>query len=212
MNKLFVIGLPRTGTTSVCAALLNHDFKVAHTALTKQAFALADVVADTPCFCDYPQLDRLFPDSRFVYLQRDTEEWIPSIQMLLTKIMNHRQNDKHLHPVIQRCFDTCFGILSTENPLDKQHLVQCYQTHQQQIKEHFAHRNDLLSIDISHQNSLNQLLNFLGKPGENKVFPQLNTGRMITAWKDIKHPNKVNANAIGPERRKFFDYDSQPPL
>ncbi len=212
MNKLFIIGLPRTGTTSICAALLDHDLKVAHTALTKQAFELADVVADTPCFCDYQQLDQMFPDSKFVYLQRNLAHWIPSIQMLLTKIMNHIQQGQHLHPLIQRCFDACFGILSAANPLDATHLAQCYATHQQHIKNHFTQRNQLLSIDISDKNSWHQLLKFLGKPEDHKRFPHINSSRMITAWKDIKHPNKVNSNAIGPERRKFFDYASQPPL
>jgi hypothetical protein len=110
LSKVLIIGLPRTGTTSICAALLEHDFKVAHTALTKQSFELADVIADTPCFADYRQLDHLFPGSRFIYLQRDLKDWIPSVQMLLTKIMNLRKKGKHLHPVIQSCFETCLGI------------------------------------------------------------------------------------------------------
>ena len=88
-NKLFVIGLPRTGTTCISAALLDYQLNVAHTALTKQAFATADVITDTPCFVDYPHLDQLFPGAYFVYSERKITDWIPSIQMLLTKIINH---------------------------------------------------------------------------------------------------------------------------
>ncbi|RYE30840.1 MAG: sulfotransferase family protein, partial [Sphingobacteriales bacterium] len=31
MKKIFIIGLPRTGTTSISVALLNYGLKVAHT-------------------------------------------------------------------------------------------------------------------------------------------------------------------------------------
>ena len=70
MNKLFIIGLPRTGTTSISVALLDYGFKVAHTAYTKRAFELADVISDAPCFADYQELDNIFPHSKFVYLDR----------------------------------------------------------------------------------------------------------------------------------------------
>jgi hypothetical protein len=207
MSKIFIIGLPRTGTTSVSALLLNHDFKVAHTALTKQAFLLADVISDTPCFCDYRQLDRLFPGSKYIYLHRDVDSWLPSIKMLLNKIDNHIQQSKHLNPVIKRCFDDVIGILSEKRILDKQHLTQCYNHHQDQVKRYFSNRDDLLQINLSENGCLNHLLDFLNIPyNSGEVFPHLNRGRMITEWRDIKHPNKVDSNASGPERRKFFDY------
>ena len=87
MNKLFIIGLPRTGTTSISVALLDYGFKVAHTAYTKRAFELADVISDAPCFCDYQELDKLFPNSKFVYLDRALTSWVPSVQMLLNKML-----------------------------------------------------------------------------------------------------------------------------
>lgn len=205
MNKLFVIGLPRTGTTSVSAALLDHGFKVAHTALTKQAFALADVVSDTPCFCDYRQLDALFPDSKFVYLDRAIEPWLSSIHRLLNKIKPYIAPDGHLNPVIKRCFNSTFEL--TTSPWTKAHLARCYQQHQQQVLRYFSNRNDLLCIDVSQAGSLPALLDFIGLETKSATdFPHLNAGSMVTAWKDIKHPNKVNSHAIGPERRRFLDY------
>jgi len=207
MNKLFIIGLPRTGTTSICAALLNLDFKVAHTALTKQSFALADVIADTPCFCDYRQLDQLFPNSLFVYTERQIESWLPSIQILLQKMLKFKQAGGHFNPVFQRCFNEIFELWTGDNPLSAEHLTHCFQLQQQAVFDYFDQRNDLLRIDVSKPGSFTALLEFIGKPiKQNIEFPHLNAGRMVTAWYDIKHPNKVNSNAHGPERRKFFDY------
>lgn len=208
MNKLFIIGLPRTGTTSISVALLEHDYMVAHTAFTKRAFELADVVSDAPVFSDYKELDELFPGSKFVYLDRDLDKWIASAQMLLKKM------ESRLHPVtgvfspvLKRSFDEVFALTTTEDPHTAEHLEACYLKHQKEVFEYFEGRDDFISINVSHDNSLPTLLAFLGKSvKENTEFPHLNIGRHVAGWKEFKHPNKVNANSAGLERRKFFDY------
>lgn len=208
LNKLFIIGLPRTGTTSISVALLDYGFKVAHTAYTKRAFELADVIADAPCFADYKELDKLFPDSKFIYLDRALESWVPSMQMLLAKMLPElAPKTGYLNPVLKRCMHTTFAPLTTANPLDRQHLENCYLTHQQAVFEYFARRNDLLKIDLSHKDSLNRLLDFLGIENTGALqFPHLNIGKQVDNWKEFKHPNKINALSAGKEHRKFFDY------
>jgi hypothetical protein len=208
MNKLFIIGLPRTGTTSISVALLDYGFKVAHTAYTKRAFELADAISDAPCFADYKELDKLFPNSKFVYLDRAMEHWVPSMQMLLNKMLPElAPKSGYLNPVLKRCINKTFAPLTTGNPLDKQYLENCYRAHQQEVFQYFSTRDDLLTIDISQQNSLQKLLGFLGiaaKTMEN--FPHLNIGKQVDNWKEFKHPNKVNALSAGKDHRKFFDY------
>src|ERR1700712_3574666 len=131
MSKIFIIGLPRTGTTSVSVALLDYGFKVAHTAYTKRAFELADVISDAPCFSDYEQLDKLFPNSKFVYLDRAVENWVPSIQMLLQKMLPELEpKTGYLNPVLKRSFNKTFALSTTSNPLEKEHLETCYRKHQ----------------------------------------------------------------------------------
>lgn len=211
MNKIFIIGLPRTGTTSISVALLDYGFKVAHTAYTKRAFELADVISDAPCFADYQELDALFPHSKFVYLNRALDAWVPSMQMLLNKMLPElTPKTGYLNPVLKRCMNKTFMPFSTREPLDTQHLVQCYLAHQQAVLGYFSNRNDLLTIDISQTGSLKQLLEFLAvdcqEAGE---FPRLNIGKQVDHWKEFKHPNKVNSLSVGKEHRKFFAYHSQ---
>lgn len=208
MNKIFIIGLPRTGTTSISVALLEHDFKVAHTAFTKHAFKLADVVSDAPCFSDYKELDVLFPGSKFVYLDRALDSWIPSIQMLLKK-MEARLDPINgvFSPVLKRSFNEVFSLTTAKDPHTTEHLESCYQTHKSEIYDYFSARDDFISINLSHEDSLKQLLNFLDLEVKvDKKFPHLNIGRHVAGWKEHKHPNKVNANSAGEEHRKFFDY------
>ena len=216
MNKLFIIGLPRTGTTSVSVALLEHGFKVAHTAFTKRAFELADVISDAPCFSDYQQLELLFPESRYVYLERPLDKWIPSMQMLLKKMQEPLDiKTGYFNPVLKRSFNETFKLSSASNPFDSQHLATCYQNHKEEVLTYFSSRDDFLSIDISQSGSLKALLSFLdiaiedstGKPNDSNInFPRLNIGKQVDSWKEFKHPNKINPNSAGREHRKFFDY------
>jgi hypothetical protein len=181
---------------------------VAHTAFTKRAFELADVISDAPCFSDYKELDEIFPGSKFVYLERELDKWIPSAQMLLQK-MESRLHPKTgvFSPVLKRSFDEVFHLTSTDEPYTRDHLEGCYLNHKQGVFEYFHGRDDFLSIDISHDNSLYELLDFIGiEESEKKTFPHLNQGRHVAGFKEFKHPNKVNANSAGLERRKFFDY------
>lgn len=210
MNKLFIIGLPRTGTTSISVALLDYGFTVAHTAYTKRAFELADVVSDSPCFCDYKQLDTLFPGSKFVYLERELSLWVPSMQMLINKMAASLDLKTGVfNPVLKRTFNETFNLSSTTTPDNPQHLIQCYQQHKLAVHSYFKGRDDLLSIDISKSNSLSELLDFIGiSTVEALNFPHLNIGKKVACWKEYKHPNKVNSNAAGIEQRKFFNYVS----
>lgn len=218
MNKLFIIGLPRTGTTSISIALLDYGFKVAHTAYTKQAFELADVLSDAPSFSDYQQLDVLFPGSKFVYLDRDLEHWIPSIQMLLKKMqVNLAPKTGIFNPVLKRSFNEMFElyIYNTHSKkmelnihaFDSYHLTNCYDKHKQTVLTYFSDRSDLLVINMKDKSSLSQLLRFLDIKHEQSVeFPHTNMGKHVSGWREYKHPNKVNALSSGKDQRKFFDY------
>lgn len=227
-QKVFIIGLPRTGTTSVSVALLEQGLKVAHMAFTKAAFIQADAISDAPCFSDYQQLDCLFPQAKFVYLNRNMAKWVPSMQMLLGKMLPHLDAQTgRFHPILKRSFRHVFAIDKVNNPLDSQHLIQCYQTHHAQVLAYFAGRDDFISIDISQAGSLGRLLQFLAlsstqaispqtidraqmpninAASTNMDFPKLNAGRHVAAWHEYKHPNKISANAAGVEQRKFFSY------
>jgi hypothetical protein len=212
MNKIFIIGLPRTGTTSASVTLLDYGFKVAHTAYTKRAFELADVISDAPCFCDYKELDKLYPNSKFVYLDRALEDWAPSMQSLLKKMIPElKPKTGYLNTVLKRCMNTTFALLTTENPTKIQHLEACYITHQTEVFRYFLNRHDFIKINLNQSGHLNALLNFLDIVEDQAVnFPHLNAGKQVDAWKELKHPHKINSLSAGTEHKKFLDYADIP--
>jgi len=207
-SRVFIIGLPRTGTTSTCAAMLELGFTVAHTAYTQKSFDNAQVIADTPVFCDYKQLDHFYPDSKFIYLTRQPEQWLPSIKQLLQRMyVNVSRNDGGFNTIIKRCYQDTFAPFTLENITESEFLLACYQRHNLEISQYFSNRpSDILTIDISDPSSFSQLLSFLSIDGKGNTgkFRKLNSGGKVTAWKDLLHDNKVESTKNG--RISTLDY------
>jgi len=207
-TRVFIIGLPRTGTTSICAAMLDLGFKVAHTAYTQKTFDNAQVIADTPIFCDFKQLDRFYPGSKFIYLSRQSQHWLPSIKQLLQRMyVNVSRADGGFNTIIKRCYKDTFSPFTLDNIQENDFLLNCYQRHNQDIHQYFAKRShDLLTIDISEPTSYAQLLSFLSlnAPPAIRNFDKLNSGGKVTAWKDLIHENKVESTKNG--RISILDY------
>jgi hypothetical protein len=201
-QKIFIIGLPRTATTSVCAAMLELGFKTAHTAYTNQSMNDAQVIADTPVFCDYQLLDKTYANAKFIYLERDFATWLPSIRQLLIRMYkNLQRTDGGFNPTLKRCYNDIFSPLTLENIEKDEFLQSCYASHQQGINDYFEGREqDLLKIDVSDKDSFQSLLGFLNidaKHTELMGFEHINMGGKVTAWKQIKSPLKVEATQKG---------------
>jgi len=205
-GKIFIIGLPRTATTSVCLAMLSLGYKTAHNAYTQNTFAQAEVIADTPIFCDYQQLDKDFPNSKFIYLTRSADKWLPSIKQLLQRmIVNLQRGDGGFNPHLKRCYNDVFSPLTADNIAQDEFLLNCYQRHQQSVFNYFNEREqDLLTIDISDEHSYARLLDFLGqdnKPNSDTPsitgFKVINIGGKVKAWQAINNKLKVESTNKG---------------
>jgi len=201
-QKIFIIGLPRTSTTSVCLATLDLGFKTAHTAYTEQTMQQAQVIADTPIFCDYQQLDCQYPNAKYVYLTRQPELWLPSIKQLLHRMYkNLQRTDGGFNPQLKRCYNTVFSPLTEQNITQDDFLLNCYQRHFEAAKKFFNGREqDLLIIDVSQSTSYYALVEFLAIKNNKSTmeqFDHINIGGKVTAWKHIKHPLKIEATKRG---------------
>lgn len=201
-NKIFIIGLPRTATTSVCLASLGLGLKTAHNAYTQHAFTQAQVLADTPIFCDYQTLDKHFPNSKFIHLTREASLWLPSIKQLLQRmIVNLQRGDGGFNPHLKRCYSEVFSPLTVDNIEQDEFLLSCYQRHQQGVELYFKEREqDLLTIDVSDEQSYARMLDFLGHDnslGNNSGFKVINIGGKVKAWQAINNKLKVESTNKG---------------
>jgi|TARA_B100002049_G_scaffold170822_1_gene128931 hypothetical protein len=197
-NKIFIIGLPRTGTTSLCHSFLQLGYKTAHTAYTETALKEADVIADTPVFSEFPLLDAHFANSRFINLERDLSKWVPSIRQLLARMhTNLMRSDGGFNTHLKRCYFETFGKYSLADIQSDEYLINCYEQHQQRVSNFFKDKKaNLLTLNVAQPHSAKALQTFLGTDADIQ-FEQLNMGGKVTAWNDIKHPDKIASTRNG---------------
>jgi hypothetical protein len=184
INKIFEIGLPKTGTTSLQTAykILGYRNRTWHPKLYKRwkeegiepLFKMInefDAFEDGPWHdCDYKILDQHYPNSKFIILERNNDDWI-------------RSKEKHESPLynankINSEFLFNEWITDRENYIKKS--IQYKENKYKDIKEYFKDRpNDLLVMNICEGEGWEKLCPFLGKPIPNMSFPLRNVAGQI---------------------------------
>jgi hypothetical protein len=176
-NKVFGIGLSRTGTFSLAYALgylgiPTIHFPEDHTTfeqLRSGDFRLRILdsyvgVCDTPVVPYYPQLDKTFPRSKFVLTVRaDTEAWLTSVENLWRNISDMEEN-----PYTQFVNTAVYGTWG----FSRSRFRWIYATHRGNVLRYFADRpGDLLELDICAGEGWSKLAPFLGFDPPTVPFP-----------------------------------------
>jgi len=175
-NKIFGIGLPKTGTTSLNSALkklgLNsihlHGGHSAVNKYKKHIWKTGDYKwngADFDALTNFgewffPQLDDTYPNSKFILTVRDKESWLISIE----DHFNRR-------PQADKARIEVFGT----GAFNKKRFSYVYDLHEKTVKDYFKGREgDLLIYDICGGDKWNKLCSFLNMNHPRKPFPYTN--------------------------------------
>ncbi|OWV39215.1 sulfotransferase family protein [Mameliella alba] len=180
-QKIFCIGLPKTGTTSLHFAALQLGLRSVHwprdtktvTELRNGVFKLSlmetcDIVSDIPIPAIFRELDAVFPGSKFVLTTRDKDGWLRSQG---TAGFNARTAAEDSDRAFYR--QMLYGV----NEFDEQRFAEVYDSHHTSVQEYFDgdRAADLLTMDISRGGAgWNQLCAFLGLPVPDMPFPHSN--------------------------------------
>ena len=181
--KIFGIGLPRTGTTSVAAAMLELGLKTAHTQLHNDNFDAGDSYFDTPIWADYEELDKKYPGSKFILTWRDPKAWETSFSKNLGKFLQEIKDiNNPKHSTNRRCYKKIFDEAKTS-----EELIFKYQLHRKKAEEYFKDRpQDLLIFDVTE--GWGKLCDFLGYLIPPIPFPCY---KEVSDWENIAHQNKI---------------------
>ena len=174
--KVFGIGWHKTGTKSLNRALMRLGYRPSpwnidlvmrwhegHIAQILHQAAQADAFDDFPWPLVFRELDRAFPDARFILTtRRDDATWLASAQ----KHMARRRWVGHY--LIYGSYDAF---------ADPEPFVRRYREHNAAVREYFADRpGKLLDICFERGEHWKPLCAFLGAAGEpNEPFPHQNT-------------------------------------
>jgi len=200
LMKIFGIGLPRTGTTSLAMATMELGFKTCHTCFSDALYDIADAFCDSPIYADYPVLDLRYPGSKFILTWRDPAKWHASFSKNLGNYMRRLRLTalRNVDYTSASNWRSLMHIFGTGDIADEQFLLACYRRHREMAEAFFMHRKqDLLILDLDNTPDLwAGLCRFLGVPRPATPFPYMNAGTVV-AWDSVNHPNKVNAWGCG---------------
>jgi hypothetical protein len=182
--KVFCIGFHKTGTTSLEVALKRLGYRVTGCFGTKdpdigeKVYDMADVLVqkfdafeDNPWPIIYKELDRNYPDSKFILTIRPSESWIRSL------VRDFALTETPMRKWI-------YGVGCPEGNEDI--YVQRYEEHNREVLEYFKDRpNDLLIFDMPGGDGWEQLCPFLGADIPKKSFPHANKASLSRKIKNL---------------------------
>jgi len=203
-TKYFLIGLHKTGTTSIEHVFKNWGFSVGDQSKGENllhdwylrrfdriiAFArTAEFFQDTPFSLPYTYivLDQHFPNAKFILSIRNTaDEWYDSLIRFHTKLWSSNINNeppstddlkRATYGYLGRAYHSNRMIFSSPETdiYNRNELVKYYQSHNYEVEQYFKHSQDrFIRINLSDDLDLERLSSFCNKPLSKKKFPKLN--------------------------------------
>lgn len=173
-NKIFGIGLSRTGTSSLTYALRSLGFNIIHHPRPsflpemKQVIDDYDGATDSPIAYQFKALDILYPNSLFIYTHRQLNSWLASCERFLEIDYNQRTDHE-----IRRIF---YG----DYRFNERKFTQTYMNHNSNVLKYFKYRDDLLVLgtDTPNEQKMEMLCNFLHIPYSGQEYPHEHRGNI----------------------------------
>jgi len=183
-EKVFGIGLAKTGTSSVAKAMSFLGYHSYHEPPYLDRLYQYDFFNDIIIAGRFEFLDMVFPNAKFILTIRDIEPWIKSTE----KWWGDLSKGQALGPNGEReGFSTVYDPLSAsfnryliygDVVYNRENYIKCHLEHIEKVKNHFKGReNKLLVMDVCNGDGWEKLCGFLNKEVPNKNFPYQNKSR-----------------------------------
>lgn len=180
-GKIFGIGLSRTGTLSLAAALSILGFRVAHWRshvgaqrgvnswfrgdFRSDELAGIDAAMDMPIPIYFRELDRRYPGSKFILTVRDVDPWLVSLRRHFERFDLTDDPVSEYRKVVRLA---AYGTYGFSEPRARF----AHAAHLQDVSRYFANRpDDLLVLDICGGEGFERLAPFVGRDAPDTPFP-----------------------------------------
>lgn len=179
-QKVFCIGLSKTGTTSLSEAMKILGYKTSHfplgcfkqdwkgrLRLLPRKVEKFDCISDLPPAAFFRELDKKFPCSKFILTKRDKKRWLDSCRrhfwwgQLVPEWWPFKDKIVKLH----------YKIYNSKE-FDEKKFSRAYDRHLKSVKEYFKNRDDLLIMKITEGEGWDKLCSFLGEEKPGVPFPK----------------------------------------
>lgn len=171
--KIFGIGLSRTGTTSLASALTRLGFPAVHYPTDMSDIEAHAAATDISVVAMCRDLDRRFPESRFILTDRALEPWLASCAKHWSRNASAPTRDAFVRRVEELVY--C-GV-----GFDRARFTAMRDQHLAAAQSYFGGRPGcLLHLDLfSDPDPWRPLCEFLGVPKPNVPFPRENSSAAV---------------------------------
>lgn len=174
IEKVFGIGLTRTGTKSLAAAMHILGYKTRHSARHIDEVRSYDFLSDIIISARYKFLDYAYPEAKFILTIRDTESWIRSNRQHGTR--HGRRSVKDVRRIPLRRAENRFLIFGITH-FDERVFRMARKTFHEEVFSYFENNSGkLLILNICNGEGWEELCSFLGKEIPATLFPHKNQG------------------------------------
>ena len=176
-SKVWCLGLSRTGTSTLTEVLNRVGYNHIHYPTDWDMFyGVNDGAGDIPVIPVYKELDKKFPNSKFVYTVRDKDSWLKSMEPYLERKRLWNQAGRQVN-IRKMVYKNQFFDYNTYS--------KAYDDHDKDVREYFKNRPyDFLVLDI------------IGGDKPQKLFDFLNIAN-YTCPDEFPHYNKlVNGKGV----------------
>ena len=170
MSKIFGIGLPKTGTWSLCLAMKLLGFKSLHFIYPgdfkyyKNTIDNYDFVNDCPISYIFDELSKEYPDSKFICTTRNLDSWLKSSNFFFKK-NRFEKSVEHLN------------ILFESPIFQKEKFIKCYENHAKKV-EIFSRTNSVLYLPLEYEDKWDLICSFLKIKKINRNYPYINKSKV----------------------------------
>jgi hypothetical protein len=184
--KIFGIGLSRTGTTSLAAALGEIGFNTLHwfNHLTGELICdddlyLFDAFTDTPVSVNFERYYGMFPDAKFIYTTRPPGPWIRSVIghfQRLTGFRDFQEFKANIGRSDRLPFGTAFESVHQSLYFDYADYASAYHAYDRRVRGFFADKPNsrFLAFDVSAGDGWQELCAFTGRAVPSTSYPYEN--------------------------------------
>ena len=202
-KKIFCIGLSRTGTKSLTAALYILGYNIIHYPHDKKIFEELsngdcnfsllndyDGISDITISPYYAQLEKLYPNSKFILTLRDKEAWLKSFE----KHWSDRPpfDDPTQSKIYMKVRRFLRASVYGTYKFNRERMSYVYDLHLKNVLEYFKEKpNFLLKLNIFEENAWKKLCDFLNLSPINTLFPNVKTNEQLSKISNFLSYKKV---------------------
>lgn len=184
-SKIFGIGLPRTGTTSLNTALNTIGIPSIHFPFSLYESADFSILEQYTGFVDSPipylyrQLDEMYPDAGFILTTRALDQWLTSMQWLLEEGPNIWE--------WKSIYDTYHADFFGSTKFDRECYQKAYHDFHRKVQDYFDGRDNLLILDLNIGYGYEELCHFLRIPVYEGEYPRGNEKRRASKLQKLAY-------------------------